>query len=270
MTIRLGMLSPNLVSAIHFIAKKTGAYEKNGLTLSVEQGKTPPLVALQGGTAGSSTLVLRNDWKGKSLDDLRTKPLKIAVSSPSSIHLALFRGYLIERHIAAADLSWQFLGMEGGDMAPMLRAKQMDGFLHSEPATTIALNLGAGFVFMSAMRGDMGPTMKMIPITLTSANRAWVTNNRDTVKQFSAALNDANTSFATMPKAQMVSIIAEWARQPTDVVSQAYERVDPRMNMTLAGAHAWWDVIGHAIQVRGEISNRLRFEDLFDTNYLLK
>jgi ABC-type nitrate/sulfonate/bicarbonate transport system substrate-binding protein len=276
-SISLGVLSPNLVSAIHSIAKRTGAYERKGLTIVerpipsgesaagieelirgnldvfigagaevaransiyIDGKKSPPLVVIQGGTAGASSLVLRGDWRGKSFDDLKSKPLKIAVSSPSSIHLALFRGYLLERYATTTDLAWQFLNMEGGNMAPMLRAKQMDGFLHSEPATTLAITADAGFVFMSAKRGDMGTRARTIPVTFTSANRSWLMKNQDTANRFVAALSDANISFATMPKAQMVDMIAEWAKVPAAIVSQAYDRLDPRMTMTLEGAQAF-------------------------------
>jgi ABC-type nitrate/sulfonate/bicarbonate transport system substrate-binding protein len=306
-TISLGVLSPNLVSAIHSIAKKTGAYEKNGLTVVerpipsgesaagieelirghldvfigagaevaranstyIDGKKAPPLVVIQGGTAGASTLVLRSEWHGKSFAELKGKPLKIAVSSPSSIHLALFRAYLLEQYSTTTDLAWQFLNMEGGNMAPMLRAKQMDGFLHSEPATTLAITAGAGFVFMSAKRGDMGTRASIVPVTFTSANRSWMMKNRDAANRFVAALRDANATFAKMPKIQMVDILAEWAKLPTAIVAQAYERLDPRMSMTLEGAHAWWDMIARVIRERGEISTNLHFEDVFATDYLL-
>lgn len=305
-TISLGVLSPNLVSAIHSIAKKTGAYEKNGLSvverpipsgesaagiqelirghldvfigagaevaransIYIDGKNAPPIVVIQGGTAGASSLVLRSDWQGLSFADLENKPLKIAVSSPSSIHLALFRGYLLERY-ATTDLPWQFLNMEGGNMAPMLKAKQMDGFLHSEPATTLAITADAGFVFMSARRGDMGTRASIIPVTFTSANRSWVMKNRDSANRFVAALGDANLTFAKMPKTQMVDVLAEWAKLPIAIVSQAYERLDPRMTMTLEGAHAWWDMIGRVIRERGEISSKLQFGDVFATDYLL-
>lgn len=306
-SVSLGLLSPNLVSAIHFIAKKTGAYAKNGLTISerlipsgessagieellrghldvfigagaevaranslyVEEGKTPPLVVIQGGTAGVSSLVLRKDWEGKTFDVLKSLPLKIAVSSPSSIHLALFRGYLVERYGTSTDLRWQFLNMEGGNMAPMLRARQMDGFLHSEPATTSAVMDNSGFVFMNARRGDMGAKARIAPVTFTSANRSWLTNNRDTANHFVAALDDANMTFAKMPKPQMVDIIAEWAKLPTAIISNAYDRMDPRMNMTAEGAQAWWDLVGRVIRDRGEVSSKLQFRDVFATDYLL-
>jgi ABC-type nitrate/sulfonate/bicarbonate transport system substrate-binding protein len=306
-TVALGMLSPNLVSSIHYIAKKTGAYERHGLTIierpipsgessaGIEEllrghlnifigagaevarmnsnyaagNNTPPIIVIQGGTPGATSLVLRHEWEGKSFDDLKGRPLKIAVSSPSSIHLSLFRGYLRERYGTSANLGWQFLNMEGGDMAPMLTAKQMDGFLHSEPATSSAISSGAGFLFMNAGRGDMGAKAKMVPITFTSANRSWLTSNKDTADRFLAALSDANMAFTKMPKPQMVNILAEWARLPNAIVSLAYDRIDPRMAMTVEGAQAWWDLIGRVIRERGEISAKLQFKDVFATDYLL-
>ena len=42
-------------------------------------------------------------------------------------------------------------------MVPALLTGQIDGFLHSEPTTTLAIVNKAGHLFMQAARGDMGP-----------------------------------------------------------------------------------------------------------------
>ena len=54
-------------------------------------------------------------------------------------------------------------------MVPALLTGQIDGFLHSEPTTTLAIVNKAGHLFMQAARGDMGPNPP--PATLMSSRR---------------------------------------------------------------------------------------------------
>ena len=42
-------------------------------------------------------------------------------------------------------------------MVPALLTGQLDGFLHSEPTTTLAIVNKSGHLFMQAAHGDMGP-----------------------------------------------------------------------------------------------------------------
>src|SRR5712671_6510613 len=128
--VRFGVLYPNLVSVIHAIAKKTGAYEKHNLqvietpfksgqaTAGVEQlwrgnldfymggapeiprlnsriiedGGVAPLAVVSGTNPGHTSLMLSNKIHPRSIDDLLQQRLRIAVSSPSSVHRAFLRG----------------------------------------------------------------------------------------------------------------------------------------------------------------------------------
>jgi len=110
--IKVGMLKPNIVTAIYWVAVKTGAFEKNGLDVIenpfpsgqtaagieqllrggidfylgasgevahansryIEAGKPPPIALIEGGIAGGSFLVLRSDLQGKPLDELTNTP----------------------------------------------------------------------------------------------------------------------------------------------------------------------------------------------------
>lgn len=309
LTVRVGMLSPNLVSVINFIAKKTGAYEKNNLVIqetpfssgqstagteelirgnldvyigagaevarinsqALDKGGKAPLVVLTGGTPGVTTFVLRSDVQAKSLDELKGKPLQIGVSSASSIHLALFRGSLLDSaKLTTEQLGWKFVSMQAGDMITALTTKQIDGFMHSEPTTSLAIQNKVGYVFMNGLRGDMGPKAKIIPVTFTSANRDWVTKNPEATRRFMKALKDANDAYAKMPKADMVAIMAEWARTEVPIVSLAYDRLDPRMDMSTEAARAWWDIVGGGMRTRGETGDKLKFEDVFDLSYQAK
>ena len=133
--IKVGMLKPNIVTVIYWIAVKTRAFQKNGLDVVenpfpsgqtaagieqlmrggidfylgasgevahansryVEAGKPPPIALIEGGVAGGSFFVLRDDLNGKTLDELRGQNLRIGISNPSSYHLILLRAFLRER-----------------------------------------------------------------------------------------------------------------------------------------------------------------------------
>jgi ABC-type nitrate/sulfonate/bicarbonate transport system substrate-binding protein len=132
-TVRFGVLHPNLTTVIHEIANRTGAYErqnlkvvetrfKSGQTVEgveqlwrgnldfymggapevprlnsrlVESGGPPPLAVVSGANPGHTSLVLGNKLQPGNIDEILKQPLRIAVSSLSSVHLAFFRGYLI-------------------------------------------------------------------------------------------------------------------------------------------------------------------------------
>src|ERR1700756_85057 len=129
-TVRFGVLHPNLTTVIHEIAKRTGAYErqklnvvetrfKSGQTVEgveqlwrgnidfymggapevprlnsrlIESGSPPPLAVVSGANPGHTSLVLSNKLTPKVIDEILQQPLRIAVSSLSSVHLAFFRG----------------------------------------------------------------------------------------------------------------------------------------------------------------------------------
>jgi ABC-type nitrate/sulfonate/bicarbonate transport system substrate-binding protein len=303
-TIHLGVLYPNLVTVIHHIAKETGAYEKEGINVvekrfpsgqtvagielllkgdldlyigagpetvranaqAIGIGRKPPLSVLNGANPGHTTFVLSNKIQAKTIEDLKGKHLRIGVSSPSSVHLALLRGFLrIEKHMTTAELGWRFLPVKAADMVPALLTHQIDGFLHSEPTPSIAVHNKAGWVFMYAKNGDMGANPP--PATFLSANRAWVASHQDAVRRFMRAMQDANKAFETMPKEKMVPIINSWAKQDPALMDLVYDHIAPEMSMNEAQAHRWWDIIGHTMVERGEIPASLKFEDVFDLQY---
>ena len=49
---------------------------------------------MSGANPGHTSLVLSNKLQPKAIDEILKQPLRIAVSSLSSVHLAFFRGYL--------------------------------------------------------------------------------------------------------------------------------------------------------------------------------
>jgi ABC-type nitrate/sulfonate/bicarbonate transport system substrate-binding protein len=300
-TVRFGVLHPNLTTVIHEIAKRTGAYErqnlkvvevrfKSGQTVEgveqlwrgnlefymggapevprlnsrmIESGKPAPLAVVSGANRGHTSLVLANKHQPKSIDELLNKPLQIAVSSLSSIHLAFFRGYLLtEKKLDLKAIGWRFLGVEASNMVPALLTGQIDGFLHSEPTTTLAISNKAGHLFMQAARGDMGPNPP--PATLLSSRRDFMQQKNDVARRFMRAIFEANDAYTKAPS-EMTPFVAEWSGQEPELIAEAQERMNPTTSLTQAQAQKWWDFIGSAMVERGEISEKLKpFPDVFD------
>lgn len=304
--IKVGMLKPNIVTVIYWIAVKTGAFTKNGLDVAeypvpsgqtaagieqllrndinfyigasgevahansryLEAGKSLPIALIEGGISAGTFFVMSNDLKGKSLDELRQMPLKIGLSNPSSFHLIMFRAFLATKKLTTDDFKWRFLTIGGPEMLPALVSHQLDGFMHDALTTTLALRANAGFEFMNSNRGDFGQEARLVPGTGVCGNLQFMKAHSDVARRFTQALRDASASYTTSPKAEMVAIMAEWSRQDPAVIEAMYDRFDPRVGLTAAAANAWWDILGRAMLARGEISQKMTVNDVFDLDYV--
>src|SRR5262249_6335212 len=300
-TVRFGVLHPNLTTVIHAIAVKTGAYEKHGLNVIetkfksgqtvegveqlwrgrldfymggapevprlnsrlIESGRPSPPAVGSGAHPGHTSVVLSTKLQPKVIDESLQQPLRIAVSSLSSVHLAFFRGYLrTEKKLELDAIKWRFLGVEAANMLPALLTGQIDGFLHSEPTTTLAIVNKSGHLFMQAARGDMGPNPP--PATLMSSRRDSLAKNPDIAKRVLRAIADANEAYARAPD-DMTALIAEWSGQDDKIIHVAQDRMNPTTHLTQAQAQKWWDFIGSVMVERGELSPKLKpFPDVFD------
>jgi NitT/TauT family transport system substrate-binding protein len=303
-TVRFGVLHPNLTTVIHSIAKKIGAYEKHGLNVIetkfksgqtvegveqlwrgrldfymggapevprlnsrlIEGGRPAPLAVVSGANPGHTSLVLSSKLQPKVIDEILQQPLRIAVSSLSSVHLAFFRGYLwTEKKLELDAIKWRFLGIEAANMLPALLTGQIDGFLHSEPTTTLAIVNKSGHLFMQAAHGDMGPNPP--PATLMSSRRDYLAQNPDIARRFLRAIADANEAYARAP-ADMTAVIAEWSGQEEKTIHAAQDRMNPTTHLTQAQAQKWWDFIGSMMVERGELSPKVKpFPDVFDLSF---
>jgi ABC-type nitrate/sulfonate/bicarbonate transport system substrate-binding protein len=304
--IKIGMLKPNIVTVIYWIAVKTGAFDKNGLNVVeypfpsgqtvagieqlipdgidfylgasgevahansryLEAGKAVPIALVEGGISSGSFFALRNDLKGKSLDELCTMKLRIGLSNPSSYHLILFRAFLRTKNLAIKDFPWSFLTIGGPEMLPAVVSHQLDGFMHDALTTTLAMRANACFEFMSSNRGDFGEDAKRLPGTGVCGNRAFMKAHPDVTTRFAQALRDASASYSNASKAEMVAVMAEWSRQDPAVIDAMYDRFDPRVGMTAAAADTWWNILGRAMLARGEISPKMTISDVFDLDYI--
>jgi len=302
--VRFGMLYPNLVSVIHAIAKKIGAYERQNLVVVeshfksgqgtagieqlwrgnldfymggapeiprlnsrlIESGGTPPLAVVSGTNPGHTSLVLSHKLKPKSLDELLGQRLRIAVSSLSSVHRAFLRGYLrLERRVDLDALPWRFVSIDGGNMISALMTDQIDAFLHSEPTTTLAIVNNAGHLLLQAARGDMGANPP--PNSFLTTRRDFLTQKPDVVRRFLRAIFDANAAYESS-REDMVATMAEWSGTNEKVIRAAAERMNPSARLTRQQAQRWWDFIGAAMIERGEIVATMDpFRDVFELGF---
>jgi NitT/TauT family transport system substrate-binding protein len=232
----------------------------------IEAGRPAPLAVVSGANPGHTSLVLSTKFQPKVIDEILQQPLRIAVSSLSSVHLAFFRGYLrTEKKLELDAIKWRFLGIEAANMLPALVTGQIDGFLHSEPTTTLAIVNKSGHLFMQAARGDMGPNPP--PATLMSSRRDYLVQNPETARRFLRAIADANEAYARAP-ADMTAAIAEWSGQDEKIIHAAQDRMNPTTHLTQAQAQKWWDFIGSVMVERGELSPKVKpFPDVFDLSF---
>ena len=224
-TVRFGVLYPNLTTVIHEIAKRTGAYQrhnlkvvetrfKSGQTVEgveqlwrgnldfymggapevprlnsrlIEAGRAPPLAVVSGANPGHTSLVLSNKLQPKTIDEI-LKDSRCGSRSrrcPRFTSLSSAAICVTEKKIELKPIGWRFLGIDGSNMVPALLTGQIDGFLHSEPTTTLAIVNNAGHLFMQAARGDMGPDPP--PATLMSSRRDYINDKNETSPSASCA-----------------------------------------------------------------------------------
>jgi sulfonate transport system substrate-binding protein len=302
--VRFGMLYPNLVSVIHAIAKKIDAYQKYNLdvvethfksgqaTAGVEQlwrgnldfymggapeiprlnsrvmegGGAAPLAVVSGTNPGHTSLVLANKLKPNTIEDLFDQRLRIAISSLSSVHRAFLRGYLlVEKNVDLDKLPWRFVSVDGGNMINALATDQIDGFLHSEPTTTLAIVHKAGHLFMQAARGDMGPNPP--PNSFLTTRRNFLAQSPDIVRRFLLALFEANAAYDAA-REKMIPVMSDWSGVEERIIRNSIERMNPAARMTVAQAQRWWDFIGKAMIERGEVVATMDpFRNVFELGY---
>ena len=152
-------------------------------------------------------------------------------------------------------------------MVPALTTGQIDGFLHSEPATSLPVKGGVGYILMASRRGDMGDKARLVPMSFVTANREWATKNPDSVKRFMTALNEAGRAYKAMPKAKAMALLGEWTRLDEESVGRFSDWLDPRADMTSDALHAWWELIAGVMRERGEITDTLTPADVFNLSY---
>jgi ABC-type nitrate/sulfonate/bicarbonate transport system substrate-binding protein len=150
-------------------------------------------------------------------------------------------------------------------MITALITDQFDGFLHSEPTTTLAIVNKAGHLFMQAARGDMGPNPP--PNSFLTTRRSFLAQSPDVARRFLLAIFDANRAYEAA-RDQMIPIMSDWSGMEERVIFAAIERMNPSARMTIEQARRWWEFIGSAMIERGEIVAKMDpFGDVFELGY---
>ena len=234
----------------------------------IEGGRPAPLAVVSGANPGHTSLVLGNKLHPKAIDEILSQPLRIAVSSLSSIHLAFFRGYLrTEKKLELDGIKWRFLGVEAANMLPALLTGQIDGFLHSEPTTTLAIVNKAGHLFMQSRARRHG------------AKSATGDPHAQLAARLSAKKCRRRPALHARNCRQQCSLRARAGRD--DLADRGVERTGRKDHSRSAGANEphnapdartslqkWWDFIGNVMVERGEISPKVKpFPDVFDLSF---
>src|SRR4030095_2802844 len=200
----------------------------------IEGGGAAPLAVVSGTNPGHTSLVLANKLRPKSIDDLLGQRLRIAVSSLSSVHRAFLRVYLLmEKKMDLDKVPWRFVSVDAGNMITALVTDQIDGFLHSEPTTTLAILNKAGHLFMQAARGDLGPNPP--PNSFLTTRRNFLAQSPDVVRRFLLALFDATRAYEAAQD-QMIPVMSDWSGMEERVILAAIERMNPSARMTVEQA----------------------------------
>jgi hypothetical protein len=83
-----------------------------------------------------------------------------------------------------------------------------------------------------------------------------------------AAIFDANAYYTKATKEEMVPLISKWSGTKPALLDVAYPRINPQMSMSHAQAQRWWDYVGTAMVMNGEVSKQIDpFKDIFDLQY---
>jgi NitT/TauT family transport system substrate-binding protein len=299
-SVRIGVLRSSLNTVIHSVALQEGYYARNGLepvvtpftsgngtagseslmrntldvyigtpvelarvdSAAIVAGKKPPLISVALGSPAMTNLVLRKEIPFSKLQDL--KGLRIGVSSPGSDHLVIFRYYLNQAGLSTEALGLQMLAVGGSNMPAALKSKQIDGFLHSEPTTSIAMTKADGKRVVGGT--DLG-VAGQAPNLSVVLSRDWALAHREIVQRVVRALTEASAEYPKISKEKMLTIFQAYIHSDSDVLALAYEHIDPRIHDMKTMADAYWKVNIPAMVKRGEITDKLQAADLFDMSF---
>jgi ABC-type nitrate/sulfonate/bicarbonate transport system substrate-binding protein len=299
--VRLGWLRSSFSLLLHPVAMELGTYAKNGIepkvtiinsgtnasgiesllrgdldfvigvtaetarldAQAIEIGKKPPLVVVALGSPGATFLVLRKEIPFNDIRDI--KSLRLGVSSLSSAHLVTFREFLNEKNLSVEQLSLRLVPLSGNDMPGALLSGQIDGFIHSQPTPSIAINTGAAKVVLKPQ--ELG-TSGMSPNVALITRVDWAKEHRDVVSRMVQSLRDASDLYPSLPVERVVEIAQKYLGGDSAVLATSAPYVNPRLvDDFAAGADAWWRVEMAAMKKRGEVDEKFRKEDMFDFSF---
>ena len=126
-------------------------------------------------------------------------------------------------------------------MLPALLTGQIDGFMHSEPTTTLAIVNKAGHfsckpraaTWVQPAAGNFDEFATRLPPDKIRSGQALH------ARHFGCQRSLCESS------AEMTPIVAEWSGQDEKIVATAQERMNPTTQSDDSQAQKWWDFIAN-------------------------
>jgi NitT/TauT family transport system substrate-binding protein len=299
-TVRLEVLTSGLATTLHGIAEKVNAYQHEGLTVNATEVKSgDSTIAVQELVQGRTDAVFVNTESVASLNssyvskgqeapvkavaatgnvaNLVLSPkinytgptslhgLTLGVSNLFSIHRASFDYYLGTQGTSEEQLGIKFVPLGASDMPGALASNQIDGFLHSEPTTTIALGNSDAKLALS-----MGGAVREAAANVIAVRTDYLKSHGDTVKKLVSALQYATDQFQKMSPPEIATVYASYTDASPELMTKVNEQQDhynPGLLPLRASADAYWKVQIPALLKQNAVSGDLTQDDMFDYSY---
>ena len=298
-SVKMEVLVSSLGTALHGIAEKRNTYAANGLNVIVEsvnsgnetvavqqlvQGRaefafvTSPAVAtldsayvakgqaaplkVVAATANVSNVVLGSKVPYTDLNSL--KGLKLGISSLTSDHRINLDYYLGQHGTNADQLGINFVAVPASDMPAALASGQIDGFVHSEPTTALAITQDHAHLAFS-----MGGEIQTKATSVLAVRTDYLKSNSDTIKRMVAALQQATKDYATMAEPDVVAVYASFIKSTPALMTQVYEQKDynPGLEPLRTAADSFWKVALPSMKSQKLVTESLTQDDMFDYSY---
>jgi NitT/TauT family transport system substrate-binding protein len=301
--IRLEVLTSGLATTLTEIAKAVNAYEREGISVEmvdvpsgdstvavqellqgrvdaayvntesvltldsayVAKGEEPPLVAVAA-TGQVTNLVLSKEVPYTGLEDLHG--LSIGVSSLQSLHRATFDYYLSQQGMSEDDLDIKFVELDGSDMPSALASNQIDGFLHSEPTTAIALQQSNAQLAID-VAGSVNP-IREAAANVIAVRTDYLESNREQVEKLVAAMAYASDQFPAFSVPKLAQIYARYTDSPVGLMTEVARQkdyYDPTLRPLRAAADAFWKVHVPFLLKEDLVSRDIAKEQVFDFSF---
>lgn len=299
-TLRLEVQKSGLATVLQGVADKVNAYEHEGLTVAVKgvksgdeavavqelvqgradaafvsvpavatldstyvsKGQSAPLKVVAA-TGNVSNIVLSPKIHYTGLDSLHG--LTLGLSSLTSGHRVKLDYYLGTQGSSEQKLGLKFVALGSSEMPSALASGQIDGFVHSEPTTTIAITKDNAQLALS-----MGGAARDAAEEVIAVRADYLKSHGEQVKKLVSALQYATDQFQSMSESEIVDIYASYAGAPKDLMAAVYKQKDhfePGLLPLQEAADAYWKVGIPAMKAKDEVTDTLAEKDIFDFTY---
>lgn len=298
-TVKIDVLESSLGTALFPIAQSLGAFKKQGITVKptaiqsgqenngvqelvqgrtdfafitatsvaaldsayVAKGEPAPLIAVAA-TRNVSNVVVSSKVDYTGLDDLRG--LTIGVSHLTSAHRINFDYYLGQQGTSADKLGIKYVPVSGSDMPAALASGQIDGFIHSEPTTAIAVTKDNAKLAIK-----MGGPVHDQATSVLAVNSEYLAAHKDVVGRMVAALRSASERFPSLSDDKVAQIYAHYTSATPDLMKSviAQKDFDPTLAPLHVAADAFWEVSVPPSISRHLIDPKLTEKDVFNYSF---